>query len=35
MIISLAQPMFWDYLIVGLLSLGLFDCWVIIIIGIV
>jgi hypothetical protein len=27
MIFSLAQPMVWDCLIVGLLLLGLLDCW--------
>jgi hypothetical protein len=26
-IFSLAQPMFWDCIIVGLLLFGLFDCW--------
>jgi hypothetical protein len=26
---SLAQPMVWDCLIVGLVLLGVFDCWVI------
>jgi hypothetical protein len=30
MMFSLAQPMVWDCLIVGLVLLGVFDCWVII-----
>jgi hypothetical protein len=31
MTFSLAQPMVWDCLIVGLVLLGVFDCWVIIV----